>query len=150
MMADKTARKQPRGPGKPFERGTSGNPQGRPRGRRNDISILVEQLLDDKAEVLMTKVIDQAMDGDAAALRLCIERILPARRERPVRIQLPAMALPGDTVSAMSAITAAVAKGELTPGEGADVSALVANVAKAIETQDLERRIAALEQRAGR
>jgi hypothetical protein len=96
----------------------------------------------------MRKAIDLAMSGDTIALRLCIERILPARRDRPVSIELPTLGSAGDAVKAMAAITEAVAKSELTPSEAGDLSSLVLNYVKAIGTSELEKRIAAIEQRA--
>jgi Family of unknown function (DUF5681) len=69
--ADKTAQIQR---GRPFERGKSGYPKGRPKGARSTATVLAESLLDGEAEALTRKLIDMAKDGDSAALRLCIER----------------------------------------------------------------------------
>ena len=80
-MAEKTARKQR---GRPFRRGESGNPAGRPIGARHKATILAEALLDGEAEGLTRKVLEMALAGHTVALRLCMERILPPRRERPV------------------------------------------------------------------
>jgi hypothetical protein len=51
--------------------------------------VLAEQLLDGEAEGLVRKIIQKAKHGDVAALRICIDRILPPRRERPVRFTMP-------------------------------------------------------------
>ncbi|HZU90020.1 MAG TPA: hypothetical protein VE993_12250, partial [Stellaceae bacterium] len=40
-----------------------------------------------------------------------------ARRDRPVPVAMPALGEPVDVASALDAITAAVAEGEITPGE---------------------------------
>lgn len=64
-----------------FPPGVCGNPQGRPRGSRNRASILVEDLLGVRAQALAEKAIEIALGGDVLALRLCLERLLPARRE---------------------------------------------------------------------
>jgi hypothetical protein len=48
----------------------------------------------------------------------------------------------------MSAITAAVANGELTPTEAAELSRVVDGYVKAIEATDVERRLRLLEERA--
>jgi hypothetical protein len=70
--------------GRPFERGRSGNPSGRPKGHRNKATMAIEELLDGEAEGLARKVIDKALEGDMAALRLCLERLLPgAARTAP-------------------------------------------------------------------
>ena len=123
-----------------------GNP-GRPCGARHRATLAAEALLDGEAEALTRKAIDQALAGDTVALRLCLERILPARKESPIRLALPALTNAGDAASAMAAITAAVADGGVTAGEAASLSALVSAFAKALETSELEARIAALESR---
>lgn len=144
MTAETTARKQR---GRPFPKGRSGNPAGRPPGARNAATILAEQLLDGEAEPLIRKAIEKAKKGDMAALRLCLDRILPPRRERPVHFKLPELASAADATRAMSAITTGVAHGELTPAEAADLSRSVESYVRAIEASEIERRLKALEER---
>jgi hypothetical protein len=81
-------------------------------------------------------------------LRLCLDRILPPRKERPLQVALPALASASDAAAAMAAITESVARGDVTTGEAADLSALAVAFAKALETSDLEKRISALEEKA--
>ena len=69
--AENTAGKQR---GKPFQKGQSGNPDGRPRGSRNATTLALEALLDGQATALTQKAIDLALTGDMAALRLCLLR----------------------------------------------------------------------------
>ena len=80
---------EPKQPGKPFTPGCSGNPAGRPKGARNRSTLALETLLDGQAEALTQKAIELALAGDMAALRLCLDRILPARKDRPVSIEMP-------------------------------------------------------------
>ena len=77
MTADNTAEIQR---GRPFEKGVSGNPTGRPRGSRNATTLALEALLDGQANALTQKAIDLALGGDMAALRLCLDAILPPRK----------------------------------------------------------------------
>jgi hypothetical protein len=84
-MLEKTDTKQ----GARFRKGQSGNPSGRPRGARNKATLAVEALLDGEAEVLTRRAIERAKEGDSVALRLCLERILPPRKDRPVSFALP-------------------------------------------------------------
>jgi len=58
--------------------------------------------------------------------------LLRARRQRSVRLQLPALRSETDAARAIASITAAVAAGEITPGEAAEVSRLVETYLKAI------------------
>jgi len=82
--AEKTAPKQR---GRPFRQGTSGNPRGRPKGARNRATVTAEALLDGEAEAISRKLIEKALEGDTTALRLCLERILPPRRDRPIQFE---------------------------------------------------------------
>ncbi len=129
--------------GRPFEKG---NP-GRPRGARHRATLAAEALFDGEAEALTRKAIEQALAGDTVALRLCLDRILPPRKERPLRLALPTLASAADATAALAAVTTAVAAGEITPGEAADLNSVVAGFVKALETSEIEARIAALEAR---
>ena len=147
MTAETTVPKQR---GRPFPKGHSGNPQGRPLGARNAATMIAEQLLDSEAATITRKVIELAKGGDLIALRLCLERLVPPRRDRPVNFALPAMNSAEDTGKAMAAITSAVASGELTPTEAAELSHVIDGYAKALEATEIERRIRFLEERAAR
>ena len=128
-----------------FEPGQSGNPNGRPAGSRNKTTVAIEKLLEEDAETIATKAIELAKSGDTALIRLCLNRLYPQRRDRHIPFVLPEMNSPADALDAVAAITNAVAAGELTPGEAADLSQLVANYAKALEVMDLDQRLCRLE-----
>lgn len=118
---------------------------GRPKGARNKTTLRVEALLDDRADALTQAAIDKALEGDTVALRLCLDRIAPARKDAPVAFDLPPMASARDAAQAAQAILAAVADGDITPGEGAAVMALVEAYRRTLETSEIEARIEALE-----
>ena len=99
--------------GRPFE---PGNP-GRPKASRNKATLAAEALLDGEAEALTRKAIELALAGDVTALRLCWDRIVPARKDRPVTFALPDLQQANDAVTASAAIVEAVAHGDLTPSE---------------------------------
>ena len=88
-----------------------------------------------------------ALAGDTVALRLCLERLAPPRKDAPVRFDLPPMQGAANAAAAMGAILAGVARGDLTPGEGSAIAGLVEGYRKALETTELETRIKALEER---
>jgi hypothetical protein len=131
--------------GRPFERGKSGNPRGRPKGHRNKATMAIEGLLDGEAERLTRKVIDKALEGDMAALRLCLDRLLPPRRERPITFDLPKIESAKDAQVASSAILAACAAGDLSPGEAAALMDLVSTYIRTFEATELEARLSTLE-----
>ena len=128
-----------------FAKGASGNPSGKPAGSRHKATLAAEALLDGEAEKLTRKCVEMALAGDATAMRLCFDRLLPPRRERPVNFALPEIKRAADIIDATSALAAAVADGELVPGEAAALSSLLGNVAKAIELAEIEERLARLE-----
>ena len=86
-----------------------------------------------------------ALEGDTTALRLCLERIAPPRRDAPVSFSLPEMKNAGDALAAINSIVQAVARGELTPDEASRLAGLIEAFRKAAEVEDLERRIVELE-----
>jgi hypothetical protein len=141
--ADKTAKKQR---GKPFAKGQSGNPLGRPRGLRNKATLAAEALLDGEAEVLTRAAIERGKSGDMAALRLCLDRIVPPRKDRPVAFELPPLQKAEDAPKAMGAIAAAVACGDLTISEAAELCKIIEVYVRAIEAAELEKRLRAIEE----
>jgi hypothetical protein len=108
---------------------------------------MAEALIDGSGELLVKKCVEMALGGDAAAMRLVMERLCPPRRERPVNLSMPKINAASDLIAAASALTEAAADGEITPGEAASLSQLIANTAKAVETFELADRLARLEER---
>jgi hypothetical protein len=131
--------------GRPFERGRSGNPSGRPRGHRNKTTMAAEQLLDGEAEMLTRKVIERASEGDMVAMRLCLDRVLPPRRDRPVAFALPKIESVKDVPAAAAAILEACADGTLSPGQAAEIMNLLSTYGRTLADTEIEARIAALE-----
>src|SRR5215204_3811545 len=108
-----------------FQPGRSGNPRGRPPGSRNKTTRAIDALLDGEAEALTRKAIELAKAGDLVALRLCLDRICPPRKDRPVRFALPELATAADAKLAASALLKAVADGDLTPSEASEIGRLL-------------------------
>ncbi len=143
-MAENAPRKQR---GRPFPPGKSGNAAGKPKGARNKATLAVEALLEGEAEALGRRAVELALGGDTTALRLCLERIAPPRKGRPVVLDLPEIVTIADLALAQSAVVAAMAGGEISPDEAADVAKLLEAIGASIERRDLEARLAALEAR---
>jgi len=130
-----------------FAEGVSGNPDGKPKGARHKTTRAIEALLEGQHEALTQKAIDMALGGDGPALRLCLDRLAPPRKDAPVSITLPPVKSAEDAVAASSALLSAVADGDVTPDEAGRVMALLTAHKAIVETGDLERRIAALERK---
>ena len=124
-----------------FQPGQSGNPAGRPPGSRNKKTLALEEAFDDRAEEILEDVIGRAKEGEKTAMRLCMERILAPKRERPITIDLPAIETPSDARKALAVITAELGEGSITLGEATKLIALIDRMVRLIE------RVAKLEQK---
>jgi hypothetical protein len=132
--------------GRPFEPGKSGNPNGRPKGARNHATVMAEALLDGEADAITRKLIERAKEGDTTALRLCLERVLPPRRGRPVTFELPGkIETAADAVHASSLVLTACAAGTLSPGEATEIMGMISSHVRLVEVTELEARLTALE-----
>jgi multidrug efflux pump subunit AcrA (membrane-fusion protein) len=123
----------------------SGNPDGKPLGARHRVTRAIEELLEGEHQALTRKAIEKALEGDMIALRLCLDRIAPPRRDAPVSVALPPIRTAADAVEASAALLEAVAGGEVTPDEAGRIMALLTAHKQIVETGELEGRIAALE-----
>jgi hypothetical protein len=110
----------------------------------------VEALLDGEAETLSRKAVELAKGGDMQALKLCLERILPPRKDRPVYFTLPELTGASDAAKGFAAIVQGVAAGNLTPSEAGELSKLVDGFARSLEAAEFEARLRALEEKAGK
>jgi len=141
MAEEVSAKPRGRPRGRPFQRGRSGNPEGRRAGLRNKATLAAAALLQGESEALTRRAVELALAGDPTAMRLCLERILPPCRERTVNFALPPIESAADIAAAMKAVTSALAGGALTPGEAERIAAVVDTFVRAIETSDFERRL---------
>jgi hypothetical protein len=130
-----------------FKPGQSGNPGGRPKGALNKITLAAQALLDGEAEVLTRKVVELAKAGNPMALRLCLERLLPPRQDRPINFNLAKIQGVEDLPQALLAILEAVSQGEITPKEGQSLTDMLAAYRRGVETTSLAAKITALERR---
>ena len=121
-----------------------GNP-GRPAGSRNAVNRVLDQLAIDGAETLVKKMIEAAADGDRVAARLVLNRIWSSPKGRSVQIALPPIRQPADLVAAHAAVVAAIAAQEITPQDGAALSAVLETHRRAFELVGQEKRVEALE-----
>jgi len=114
-------------------------------GSRHKTTRAIEALLEGQHEALTKKAVDKALEGDVTALRLCLDRLAPPRKDVPISIELPPVRSAADAVEASAAVLAAVALGEITPDEAGRVMALLTAHKSIVEAGDHEARIAALE-----
>ncbi len=132
-----------------FQPGQSGNPLGRPKGARNRATQAAEAILSGEAEALTRKCVEVALAGDVTALRLCLERILPAQRGRTLEFDIAPLRSPTDIVAAAAGLVVAAGAGQVTVDEALTVARILEVHRRALESQELEVRLAALEQAFG-
>ena len=132
-----------------FKKGQSGNPKGRKQGSRSKATILAEQLLDSEVKELVNECIKMAKAGDSTAMKICMDRLIPPRKDRPISLILPQIETIEDAANAMKSVANAVSGGQVTPLEGQVLSAMIENYRKVVETFDHELRLAELERTAG-
>src|SRR5690349_20810490 len=95
-----------------FQKGQSGNPRGRPKGLRHAALWALDVIGTEAAGDILKTVVAAAKGGDIRACELLLKRLWPERRGHPVALNLPPVTETQDIVSALAAITAAVASAE--------------------------------------
>jgi uncharacterized protein DUF5681 len=131
--------------GRPFQHGNKFG-RGRPPGSRNKIARACQETLENYAESLMKKCVYMASQGNPTAMKLCIERLAPARRHGMLNFKLPVIKTLTDVDAASEKVVSGVARGQLAPAEGQAVSQILEGRRRVIETQELDQRIRALEE----
>jgi hypothetical protein len=123
--------------------GESGNPNGKPPGS-GELQKLRAAIGEHVPEII-EKLLAAARQGDIQAARLILERVLPPMKAVE---QAQAIDLPGGTLTEQGrAVLAAVAAGELAPGQGASLLGAIATLSKVTELDELAARVAALEKK---
>jgi len=158
-----------------WQPGQSGSPAGKPKGTRNKTLMALDAIGHENAEAILQSAVAaaigippdlkaafgaltatppdvraavEAVTGtppDIRAAEMILSRCWPARRGRPLVLDLPPVHAAGDLPAALAAIVAAAADGTLSPEEAQALGSLLENQRKAIETADLDARITALE-----
>ena len=125
-----------------WQSGQSGNPGGRKpgTGKVEKLRAALAKELPDVLEALVT----QAKAGDTGAIKLILERTVPALR--PVDAAAP-LNLPvgGGLAEQGRAVLVALASGQLPANQAVAILQGLGNLAKLVELDELEKRVAALE-----
>ena len=105
--------------GRPFAKGTSGNPAGRPRGSRNRVDTALREMVLAALPGLIRIVLKRARSGDLLAIRLLL-RCLPAAplEPEPVKFELPETRSLFGIIRAMDRVLQLTADGQLSIEQG--------------------------------
>ena len=129
-----------------FKKGESGNPQGRPVGTRNKTTLAALSLIEDEGEQLARKAVELALDGDLPALKLCMDRLLPPAKERPLEaFSLPQLNDHRSVLDALDTIANKLSQGELLPAEATSICNVLEQYRKHFETTERAERLETLE-----
>lgn len=129
-----------------FQKGRSGNPNGKTKGTKNRATLAAEQLLHCDFDNICRKLIEEALTGNMQAIKLVFDRVLPPKRDRAIDVRLPKLQTADDAVNAMALIIDAVGSGNITPSEGEAISRVVDAFVRAIQAHDIEKRVSLLEE----
>jgi hypothetical protein len=110
-----------------------------------EIKHKLEALLEKDAVEIIKSAVSRAKSGDGAALRMCLERLLPTRERMISLVGLPTIASASDIPTALGFIVGAVTKGEITPSEGSTLCGMLTSMRSAFELVDLAARLEAIE-----
>lgn len=124
--------------------GQSGNPKGRRRGSKNKATLLRDGI---DVERILATLATAALKGDVSAARVLLERALPPPRSTYPLVTIPAAKRAATLTETAQAIVRAVASGEVAADVGAALVNALAQTAHVAELDELERRLAALEER---
>src|SRR5215471_9782365 len=125
-----------------FQPGQSGNPAGRAVGSRNKKTLAVEAALFDRAQELVDDLVERAKNGEPAAMRLAMERILPVGRGRPLPIELPSIRSTEDALAAADVIMDALKEGAISAREAVDLLRVVEGLTRLTGAIDFIKRVA--------
>lgn len=135
-------------PGRPFAPGNQFG-QGRPKGSRNKGQSAEQELLEQHAVNITKRCIAEALKGEKTALRLCMERLLPARRANYIRMSLPAIDTLQDLERAAEKVLQGIGRGKMRLEEGEPLMRMLESRSRLIATAELEQRLEKLEAASG-
>ncbi len=119
-----------------------GDPIGFLLGVMNGETMTVAVQKDGNAPVTVLPTLDQRLSAATTLAR----KTVPDAKDKAISIDMPEINTAEHAVQAVGSILVAVTGGEITPSEGQVLAGIVENFRKAIETHDLDKRVAALEQ----
>lgn len=128
-----------------FKRGSSGNPKGRPKGSTNSVTRLRHALADD-IDGVIDSVVQAALNGDTAAAKLLLDRVIPTLKPESRTLE-PEAAITGETLTDIAfSIFDQSSNGNISTSQALELLNGLAHAAKILEVSELEERLTALEE----
>ena len=123
-----------------FQPGQSGNPRGRPPGIQTQAKL--RNAIAEDMPAIIEAVTEAAKGGDIQAAKLLLDRVLPALKPQDQAVSLP---LSDGLAASGRSILAAVGQSGVTPEQAFKLLQGLSALSRVIETDELLRRIEALE-----
>jgi hypothetical protein len=130
--------------GRPFPKGTSGNPKGRRVGALHRLILEGRSLASKEGPKIVERIAKDAKAGDPSAQRLFMQFLYPRSRIVDQPIERPALAKVEDAIGRIAEITAAMEAGKLSLDEGAALVDGAKAYVEAVRTGKLEGEVEAL------
>lgn len=127
-----------------FQKGQSGNPNGRPKGKPNQSTVIAKDLLSQNSEALMQRLIDLALEGDMTALKICIDRICPPLKAQSQPVTIDYNSNQGLTETAKQ-ILQQVTQGHIPPDIGTQLINSIMTITRTKDIEEIQKRIEAIE-----
>jgi len=126
-----------------FQKGKSGNPRGRPKGRRGRFSTLKKRL-ESKGEKIVDVVVGRALEGDSVALRICMERLIPVIKPGDEKIDLKHLGK--DPIEIGQNAVKAMVNGTISVSQAELIISVANQLCSVLDYKELESRMDDLEE----
>jgi hypothetical protein len=103
-------------------------------------------LLDQYGEAIMQKALAEAIKGDVSLLRTFLSFLLRRPGDRPIQTGPLPMGSLEELSKSSEKVLQKVTSGKLSPGEARNLTDLFEGRRRVLETEELEKRVRALEQ----
>ncbi len=115
--------------------------------RSRNKKTVFQEAIDDHGEAIIKQCQVMALKGHPAALRLCVERLVPPCTAPGSRFRLGPVRTAADLLKALPRVMQEVARGRLTAQEGEAIARTMESHRRTIEAEEFNSRLKALEQR---
>jgi hypothetical protein len=128
-----------------FQKGTSGNPHGRPKGALDKLTVAARKLANRLGPQIIKKLGDDAVAGDRIAASLFLRYCVPRKSVDVISFAMPQIGSASDVPKAIAALLAAMAAGEISPADAMAVVSTLEAYGRSLVYDAHEQRLASLE-----